>query len=156
MSNVDCRMPNERHAASFGIRQSTFGNETAMSYRILIVDDSSTIRAMIKRTITLAEVPVERFFEAPDGRQALQVLTEEPIDLVVADLNMPEMNGIEMTAEMRQDPKLAAIPVVVVSAEPDVEKLEALKKDNIRGYIRKPCTPEGVKNVISGLLAIPR
>lgn len=125
-----------------------------MSYRILIVDDSSTIRAMIKRTITMAEVPVERFFEAPDGRAALQVMTEEKVDLVLADLNMPEMNGVEMTLEMQQDPQLAGIPVVVVSAEPDVQKLEALKKDNIRGYIRKPFTPEGVRDAISGLLGV--
>ena len=124
-----------------------------MSYRILIVDDSSTIRAMIKRTIKLTDVAVEQFYEAPDGRQALQVMTETPIDLVLADLNMPEMNGVEMTQEMHKDPALAGIRVVVVSAEPDVHKLEALKKDNIRGYIRKPFTPEGVRDVISGLLA---
>ncbi len=123
-----------------------------MSYRILIVDDSSTIRAMIKRTITMAEIPVEAFFEAPDGRQGLQVLTEESVDLVLADLNMPEMNGVEMTREMREDPALAGIPVVVVSAEPDVHKLEALKKENIRGYIRKPFTPEGVRDLLTRIL----
>ena len=123
-----------------------------MAYNILIVDDSSTIRAMIKRTITLADVPVGRFFEAPDGRAALQVMSEGGIDLVLADLNMPEMNGVEMTQQMRLDPQLARLPVVIVSAEPNIEKLQDLARDPIRGYLRKPFTPEGIRDVINRTL----
>ncbi len=109
---------------------------------------------MIRRTIAMSQVPVDTIFEAPDGRQALQILTEEPVDLVLADLNMPEMNGVEMTFEMRQDPQLAGIPVIVISAEPDLNKLEALRKENIRGYIRKPFTPEGIRDAIASVLPL--
>lgn len=125
-----------------------------MAYNILIVDDSSTIRAMIKRTIKLAQVPVAEFYEAPDGRVALQMMDAHKVDLVLADLNMPEMNGVEMTEQMRQDPKLASTPVIVISAEPNIHKLESLTKDNIKGYLRKPFTPEGVRDLISRTLGV--
>lgn len=123
-----------------------------MAYNILIVDDSATTRAMIRRTIQLAEVPVENLFEAHNGKAALELMDCVRVDLVLADLNMPEMSGVEMTHQMRQCDTTKTTPVIVISAEPSVDRLEQLKQDGVQGYIRKPFTPEAVRNAISGTL----
>lgn len=123
-----------------------------MSCNILIVDDSATTRAMIKRTIRLAEVPVTNLFEAGNGQEALDILEHVRVDLVLADLNMPAMNGIEMTQRMRSRPETRNIPVVVVSADPNARHHEALRGAGIQGYVRKPCTPECVRNMIQEVL----
>lgn len=125
-----------------------------MAYNILIVDDSATTRGVIKRTIKLAGVPFGQLLEAANGKLALEVMAANTVDLVLADLNMPEMGGVEMTHIMRADLRFKDIPVVVISAEPNVHKLEELKKDNIRGYIRKPFTPEGVRDIIQQTLGV--
>jgi len=124
-----------------------------MGYNILIVDDSATTRAMIKRTIQLARIETGKIYEAGDGRAGLEVLASNAVDVVLADLNMPEMGGMEMTHRMRQAEATRNVPVVVVSAEPNVERLEALKRDGIQGYVRKPFTPEGVRDAIAKALA---
>lgn len=125
-----------------------------MSYNILIVDDSSTTRAMIKRTLKLAEIDVTSFYEAADGKAALDMLAANHVDLVLADLNMPNMGGVEMTVQMRKDAKTHDVPVIVISAEPNVHRLEELKHDGIQGYVRKPFTPEIVRNVINQVLGV--
>lgn len=125
-----------------------------MSYTVLIVDDSATTRALIKRTIQLAQIPVDRLYEAGNGREALELLDCLKVDLVLADLNMPDMNGFEMTRLMAANPALCGIPVVVVSAEPnaqDFAKGQAL----VRGVIRKPFTPEGIRSMVTGVLGGP-
>ena len=123
-----------------------------MAYNILIVDDSATTRAMIRRTIQLAQVPVANLFEAADGQQALEVLENVRVDLVLADLNMPLMDGIEMTQRMRGCEETRDTPVVVVSADPNARHHEALKTAGIQGYVRKPFTPESVRDVINTVL----
>lgn len=120
-----------------------------MSWNILVVDDSATTRALIGRTIRLAELPGASVCEAPDGRSALAVLRSRPIDLVLADLHMPEMGGVELTQRMRDDPALRSIPVVIVSAEPDLRRLEALKSQGVAGVIRKPFKPEDIRRFVN-------
>ncbi len=123
-----------------------------MGYRFLIVDDSATTRAIIRRTIQMAQVPADKVLEASNGMDALRLLAGEPIDLVLADLHMPEMDGVEMTRRLLADPAICHIPVVILSAEPSAERLEQLKRDGVRGYLRKPFTPEGVRNLITQTL----
>ena len=125
-----------------------------MAFRILIVDDSATTRAIIKRTIQMARVPTEKVLEAPNGMEALRLLASEPVDLILADLHMPEMDGVEMTRRILADEATKLIPVIIVSAEPNAERLEQLKKDGARGYLRKPFTPESVRNLINQTLGV--
>jgi two-component system, chemotaxis family, chemotaxis protein CheY len=125
-----------------------------MAYNILIVDDSATTRAVIKRTIKLAEVPTENIYEASDGNAALEILACLSVDLVLADLNMPGMGGVEMTHNMRQLETTRALPVVIVTAEPNAQKLEQLRDADIQGYIRKPFTPEALRNIINQTLGV--
>ena len=120
-------------------------------YTVLIVDDSATTRAMIKRTIQLAALPVERLYEAGNGREALDLMDCLKVDLVLADLNMPDMNGFEMTRRMSASTALRGIPVVVVSAEPNAQDF-AHGCASVRGVLRKPFTPEGIRTMVNQVM----
>ena len=123
-----------------------------MSHKILIVDDSATTRAMIKRIVGLCGVDVAQVLEAADGRQGLDVLRAKGADLVLADLHMPNMGGLEMTQRIIADPTLKHVPVVIVSADPNVARIEELKKQGVKGYLAKPFTPESFRVVLGEIL----
>lgn len=123
-----------------------------MNHKILIVDDSATTRAFIRRSIKMAGFDTDAIHEASDGAAALAILARQTVDLVLADLHMPTMDGVEMTRRIMADEKLKNIPVVVVSADPNTQRLERLKEEGIRGYVRKPFTPETMRTVLTPLL----
>jgi len=119
-----------------------------MAFTILIVDDSATMRSVIKRAVKMADMPVGEFLEAPGGRQALDIMQQKQIDLVLADINMPGMNGIEMIERMHADESTRAIPVVVISTEASSARVEPLQEKGVVGYVHKPFTPETIRDVI--------
>jgi two-component system chemotaxis response regulator CheY len=119
-----------------------------------VVDDSAVTRALIARTLRLAGVAAQDVFEADNGKAALEMLRETPFDLVLADLHMPVMDGVEMTRRILSDPATSAIPVMVISAEPSAQKIDELRRAGVRGYIRKPFTPEQIKAGIVEILRI--
>jgi two-component system, chemotaxis family, chemotaxis protein CheY len=123
-----------------------------MSYNILIVDDSSVIRSMISRTIDMAGVPTGTVFQAANGKDALSILENNWMDLVLADLNMPEMDGATMIEKMLEDDVLRRIPVVVVSTEGSETKKKSLLEKGVKGFIHKPFTPEQVRCIISDVM----
>lgn len=127
-----------------------------MGYHIAIIDDSAVTRACIARAVRLSGVPVEQIHEAANGRCGLELVSSRPIDLVLADLHMPEMGGSEMAQRLLSDPATSHIPVVVISAEPNVNKLEDLKRQGVHGYLRKPFTPEAIRNLVTELLGVAR
>lgn len=122
-----------------------------MAYTILIVDDSATTRAVIKRTIQMAQVPVARFIEAGNGRDALMILRQGGVDLVLLDLNMPEMTGMEVATVAHADPDITA-PIVIVSSESMASRIAQLKAQGVRDYIKKPFTPEQIRDVVTNVL----
>ncbi|MBI5537699.1 MAG: response regulator [Deltaproteobacteria bacterium] len=123
-----------------------------MSYSILIVDDSSVIRSMVRKSIDMAGLQVGQVHEAANGLEALEVLAHQWIDIVFADLNMPCMGGVELVEKMAGDDLLVSIPVVIVSAEQNPVVIEALKKRGIRAYLKKPFRPEGFRSVVLAVL----
>jgi two-component system chemotaxis response regulator CheY len=123
-----------------------------MSYTVLIVDDSPIIRKMVRKSIEMAGVPVGEAYEAGNGREALEVMRAHWIDIVFADLNMPEMNGMQMMEEMSKDSVLTSTPVVVVSSDQDPEKIASITSKGMRAYLKKPFRPEGIKAVVAQLL----
>ena len=123
-----------------------------MALNILIVDDSLTVRSVIKKTLKIADIPYNEIHEAENGKQALEVLSENWIDLVFADINMPVMTGVEMVEKMAEDSMLDNIPVVVVSTEGSTTRIEELKNLGIRAYIRKPFAPEALKEVVDQVI----
>jgi two-component system, chemotaxis family, chemotaxis protein CheY len=126
-----------------------------MALNILLVDDSTTVRAVIARSLELAGVPVGNLHQAANGREALAILGSEWIDLVFADINMPVMNGVEMIEKMREDGLLQTIPVIICSTEGSVSRIEQLRASGVRAYIRKPFTPELLRQVVEDTVGVP-
>lgn len=127
-----------------------------MAYTFLVTDDSSTTRAIIKRTITLSGVGVAQVLDAGDGLEALEKLKTTPIDLLFLDLNMPNMSGLELIENMRVDSKMARIPICVVSSEATESRQAQLSELGVQGYIKKPFTPEQIRGVIQSILSISK
>ena len=123
-----------------------------MGYSILSVDDSETVRAVVAKTLQLAQVPLRALHHAANGEEALAALDEHAIDLVFTDINMPVMNGVEMVERMQADARLRGVPVVVVSTEGSKTRIEDLKEKGVQAYVRKPFTPEGLKAIVDNLL----
>ncbi len=123
-----------------------------MAYRILIVDDSDIIRRIVRKSISMSGLEVAEIFEAANGLEALEVLDKEWVDIVLADLNMPEMNGMELVEKMSEDNLLVSIPVVIVSSEHSQTRIDELKKQGIRAYIKKPFRPESFRDVVNDVL----
>jgi two-component system chemotaxis response regulator CheY len=123
-----------------------------MSLNILIVDDSATVRAIIGKALRLAEVDMGQLFEAGNGQEALQLLSENWIDLVFADINMPVMDGIELVERMRGAELHSKTPIIIVSTEGSAERVQQLKDYGVDAYIRKPFTPETIRNAIEEVI----
>lgn len=123
-----------------------------MSLNILIVDDSATTRAIIAKTIQMAQIPVGHLGEAVNGQEALEELDKQWYDLVLTDLHMPVMNGVELVKQMRSRNLLSTVPVVVVTSEGGQDRIDQLKQWGVRAYIRKPFTPEQMTTVIHEML----
>jgi len=125
-----------------------------MSYRILIVDDSPIIRSVTKKIIGMCGLDVAGLYEAANGLEALKILGEEWIDVVFADINMPEMNGIELVEKMVADDMLKSVPVVIVSTERSEVRIAALKEMGVKAYIKKPFRPEEFQAAVEDVLGV--
>ncbi|MEA3287216.1 MAG: response regulator [Candidatus Marinimicrobia bacterium] len=123
-----------------------------MAYNILIVDDSAIVRAVIKKALTISGVDMGELFNAPDGKIALEIVESEWVDLVLADINMPVMGGIEMVKKMSEDGLLATIPVIIVSTEGSSTRIDELKAQGVSAYIRKPFTPEQIREAVDEVM----
>ncbi len=123
-----------------------------MAYNILIVDDSQTMRSVLVKTLKMTELNLGEIHVAINGKDALEKLREHWVDLVMTDLNMPVMSGMELVDAMSKDGMLSAIPVIVISTDGSAERLQDLKHKGIRDYVRKPFTPEAVTEAISKVL----
>jgi len=108
------------------------------------VDDSTVVRAVLRRALDLAGVAVGTLHEAGDGREALDLLQREPIDLVFTDLMMPDMSGEQLLAAMREQGLLERIPVIVISSAGGLPRERELLSSGARAFLRKPFTPEEV------------
>lgn len=123
-----------------------------MKYRILIVDDSPIIRSVIEKNIKMAEVDVAECLHAGNGQEALDQLADHWVDLMLVDINMPVMNGVELIEKLSADALLQSIPVVVVSTEGSQTRIAELTDKGIAGYLRKPFAPEQFKEMITRIL----
>lgn len=123
-----------------------------MSIRIMIVDDSAAMRRFIDRTIQLSGLDVDECVEAGDGREALALLRARGADIVLSDINMPQMNGEEMLEVIRKDQALRATPVVIVSTDSTDARVARMLRLGARGYIKKPFTPELLREELERVL----
>ena len=123
-----------------------------MAYNVLIVDDSLPMRAVIKKSIHASGFDVGQVFDASNGKEALHILRQEWMDLVVSDYNMPEMNGLEMLEAMKNDDVLKSIPVVMVTTEGSRERIDLFNRAGVADYIRKPFTPEEIRSKLNRIM----
>ncbi len=124
-----------------------------MSLNILIVDDSTVVRMSIIRTLRLAEIPLDKVYQAANGQEGLDVLENTWIDLVLADINMPVMNGEKMIESIRANPVWKDLPIVVISTEGSKTRIERLEQKGAK-FIHKPFPPETIREVICEMTGI--
>jgi two-component system, chemotaxis family, chemotaxis protein CheY len=114
-----------------------------MAKSLMIVDDSVTMRRIIMRTVRMSGVEFDRTEEAGNGAEALAKLKDNPVDIVLCDINMPEMMGTEMVKRLRSElPQCAGTKVIMVSTESSQELIDGVMASGANGYITKPFTPE--------------
>lgn len=121
-----------------------------MTKRAITVDDSKTMRDMVVFTLKNAGFDV---MEAEDGKAALTVLGDKPIDLIITDLNMPNMNGIELIRNLRAIPAYKFTPILMLTTEGDEAKKAEGKNAGATGWIVKPFNPEKLIQVINKVCA---
>jgi len=126
-----------------------------MALNVLIVDDSSLTRKAIKRIIGMinetTDLGIGQFLEAGNGCEALKIVNESHVDLILADLNMPEMGGAEMIHRIKSNESTKSIPVVVISTESKTVRIKELLAEGVKNYLHKPFTPEEFKAIVHEL-----
>ncbi len=120
-----------------------------MAKSLMIVDDSATMRKIIIRTIRMSGLEFERTEEAGNGVEALQKLGSSVVDVILCDINMPEMPGTELVKKVREMPACANTKIIMVSTESSQELIDGLMASGANGYITKPFTPEKFKEKLS-------
>ncbi len=118
--------------------------------KFLVVDDFSTMRRIIKNL--LRDIGYDDVVEAEDGRQAINLLKSGGIDFVITDWNMPNMTGIELLKEIRQQVGFNELPVLMVTAESRKEQIIEAAKAGVNGYIVKPFTATTLKEKVDKIL----
>jgi len=116
---------------------------------ILVVDDSATMRTMIRRVIDLTELPIGTVYEAVNGLEALHILETCSVQAVFTDINMPVMSGYELLTEIARRDAWKDILRIVISTDGSRLRQEEVRELNVNLYIRKPFRPEVVRNVLS-------
>lgn len=121
-----------------------------MSKRILTVDDSKTIRDMVTFTLRGAGYDVA---EAEDGQLAITALKAKPADLIITDLNMPNMDGIALIKALRADPQYRTIPILMLTTEGDPQKKDQGRAAGATGWMVKPFAPEKLIELVKRVCA---
>jgi two-component system chemotaxis response regulator CheY len=123
-----------------------------MPLDVLIVDDSAAIRKILHRVLVQAEVPLGKVFEASDGMEALEKLKLEKVGLILSDINMPNMDGIELLSKLKADDALKTVPIVMITTEGSQAKVMQALQLGAAGYVRKPFTAEQIKEKLAGII----
>jgi two-component system chemotaxis response regulator CheY len=127
-----------------------------MPCNVLIVDDSATMRQMIKRALTIAGLDVGEVYEASNGIEAFAQLAQHEIGVVLLDINMPVMNGVQFLGRLRDDQRLRDVSVVITSTEGSETRVAQLRERGIRGYLRKPFYPEQLRDALAPMVGFGR
>lgn len=120
-----------------------------MAKSLMIVDDSATMRKIIIRTIRMSGLQFDNTEEAGNGKEALDKLGSGTVDIILCDINMPEMCGTELVKKVRELESCKNTKIVMVSTESSQELIESVMADGANGFINKPFTPEKFQEKLS-------
>ncbi len=120
--------------------------------RALIVDDSSVMRKIVERALRQAGLESLVVHEAGSGTEGLEVLKAKPMDLILSDINMPSMDGLEFLRQIRAQNLAPGVPVVMITTESSEEHVKQAIQAGAQGYIRKPFTADQVKERVLPLV----
>lgn len=120
--------------------------------QVLIVDDSSVMRKIVERSLRQAGIDSLVVFEAGSGVEGLEVLKVRKLDLILSDINMPSMDGLEFVRQLRSQQLAVGVPVVMITTESSEEHVKQAIEAGASGYIRKPFTADQVKQRVVPLL----
>jgi two-component system, chemotaxis family, chemotaxis protein CheY len=123
-----------------------------MAYNILIVDDSKTMRQVIKKALSVSGFKVGEYLEAGNGKEALEVLANSWVDLILSDIHMPVMDGFGLLEALRADESWHDLPVVMITTEANEQRLQEAISLGAKGYIRKPFKPEHIRSFLSRVM----
>ncbi len=123
-----------------------------MDLNVLIVDDSAAIRKILVRVLSQTDLPIKNLHEANDGSEALKILEENEVSLVLSDINMPNIDGLELLNKIRATPKWKQLPVVMITTEGSQAKVLEAVQLGAKGYVRKPFTADQIKEKVLACL----
>jgi two-component system chemotaxis response regulator CheY len=123
-----------------------------MALNILVVNDSTAIRKILIRVLRQTALAIGEIFEAGDGVEALEMVRNHPLNLVVSDINMPNLDGLGLLAELKGSKQWRNLPVVMITTEGSEEKVSQAIRLGSAAYIRKPFTAEQIQEKIGALL----
>ncbi len=124
-----------------------------MAKSLMIVDDSATMRKIIMRTIRMSGIEFDSTEEAGNGAEALEKLKANPVDVVLCDINMPEMSGTELVKKVREISECDDTRIIMVSTESSDDLIQGVMADGANGFITKPFTPEKFQEKLAPLVA---
>lgn len=125
-----------------------------MSFNVMIVDDSGAMRSVIKKIITMSGFKMNQCLEAGNGREALERLHGNWVDVIVSDINMPEMGGLELLQALSQDELYRNIPVIIVSTEGSSNRMKEALDRGAKGFIKKPFLPEDIRSILYKVIGV--
>jgi len=125
-----------------------------MAYCVMIVDDSRSMRTFVRRVMDLSGFEVDSCFDAANGAEALALLHAHPVDIILTDINMPEMNGEDFVRELEREEKFRSIPVVVVSTDATQNRIRRMMDLGAKGYVVKPFSPEALRGELERVLGM--
>lgn len=123
-----------------------------MAYNVLIVDDSPAMRSFVRRVLDMSGLAVGRCLEAGNGKDALDMLRAEWVDVVLTDINMPTMDGEQFVRLLEADDALRSIPVLVVSTDRTEGRVQQMLTLGAKGYVTKPFLPETLRQEMEKVL----
>src|ERR1035441_913248 len=147
------RQPEKRwYAVSWSDHEGRRVVETMDKIRALIVDDSSVMRKIVERSLRQAGIDLDKAVEASNGAEALIALQNNVVDLILCDINMPVMDGLEFVRQVHTVESAKGVPIVMITTEGSESHVVQALTAGARGYIRKPFTPDQVKEHVLPLL----
>jgi two-component system chemotaxis response regulator CheY len=120
---------------------------------VLIVDDSAAIRKILQRVLRQTDLNLGEIREAGDGSEAVELLKDRTFGLILSDINMPQMDGLQLLARIKEMSHLKNVPVIMITTEGGQGKVMEAVQLGATGYVRKPFTADQIKEKLAGVIA---